>query len=58
MDPHTQHDVNDDDFPAPPVRHLPRWTGWPILAYVTIVVVFAILAVFVVHYVMNYSPHH
>jgi hypothetical protein len=61
MNSQSTHDPEDHDYPAPEsphlgLPHLARWTRWPILMYLTIVTVFAILAVFVVHYVLTHVP--
>jgi hypothetical protein len=61
MDSHPDDNPDDREFPAPPLERLPlphlsRWARWPILMYLTIVVVFGILAIFVVHYVLTHVP--
>jgi hypothetical protein len=59
MNPQTEphpEDQEKDDFPAPNLPHLSPWTRWPILMYLAIVVVFGILAIFVVHYVLTHVP--
>jgi hypothetical protein len=52
-------DPEDHEFPAPKLPlalpHLSRWTRWPILMYLTIVTVFGLLAIYVVHYVLRYA---
>jgi hypothetical protein len=61
MTPETDDIPEDREFPAPPLGRLPlphvsRWARWPILMYLTIVVVFGVLAIFVVHYVLTHVP--
>ena len=59
MNPQTEHppeDQRDDEFPAPPLLKVSRWIRWPLLMYLTIVVVFGVLAIFVVRYVLTHVP--
>jgi len=44
--------------PAPPSSKKPPWFRAPVLMYLTIVIVFAILAVYVLHSVLTLSAPH